>query len=477
MGTSWYVREGSEEFGPFSLAEMGTYLRNKRVLPKTLVRAESELDWHSADSIEDLRQILLLGEWFFLEGELVFGPFYSVDTKGLCQQGKILSTTFIRRGAGGEWIRAGKVDWLADALASRPQAVFQAASNAIANHKLDDASRYLKEYLANELSTDRDKARLLLAQVELADSEAYAAQLLKTMSDGKLASFNPAVAVFKLEKISDPYLLEAFRATVKRCLPKVVAEREAARQRAEAEQLAAEEQRRKEELQRAEQERLAAEREREAQRIAAEKERRQSDWYIFDQRDGIEGPMATALLRARVDSGTIRPNTGLRNGANGKWMPASAVQGLFAATETPSSPVSASEDGFRLMPCVDCGCPVSVGAVSCPKCGCRCIQVPGHEKYPALRFIAGVSKFFAVLTPILCFFGLIFVGQSNMPEKAQAVVSLVIYMILSTLFLWGTAELILLLIDIEKNTRGPSVESEMAAATRRENNEPPELFL
>ena len=53
---------------------------------------------------------------------------------------------------------------------------------------------------------------------------------------------------------------------------------------------------------------------------------------------------------------------------------------------------SDSERASRLLPCVDCGKPISRLASICPNSGCPAIMPSSPEKYPALNFIAGVNK-------------------------------------------------------------------------------------
>ena len=129
----------------------------------------------------------------------------------------------------------------------------------------------------------------------------------------------------------------------------------------------------------------------------------------------------------------------------------------------------------RLVPCVDCEQPISRLASICPNCGrplstkSRPDKHPtaawgelwkgaspfgtksGPDKYPALRFIAGLNKFFAIVVPIVCLVGLVAITKAEVVTP-ETIVPLVVYMIAAPLALWGSAELILLLIDIESNT-------------------------
>ena len=72
----------------------------------------------------------------------------------------------------------------------------------------------------------------------------------------------------------------------------------------------------------------------------------------------------------------------------------------------PPKPVALeSKNVSRLVPCVDCGQPISRLASTCPSCGCPVIEPSQSERYPALEFIAAINKFFAVVIPIACLIG------------------------------------------------------------------------
>ncbi len=224
-------------------------------------------------------------------------------------------------------------------------------------------------------------------------------------------------------------------------------------------------------------------------------------WYIKSD-SGVKGPFAAAVLKGMAQQGEVVPATLVRHGADGNWVVASQVKGLFGQAEPPiaAPPIqnvsgsnmadlldeaaeeeaarkqqqermaellteaeqeadrkqqqqvsSDSERASRLVPCVDCEKPISRLASICPSCGCPVIVPSSPDKYPALRLIAWVNKFFAIAVPILCLIGLVMIGNSRAASPGT-IVPLVIYMIVAPLALWGTAELILLLIRIERNT-------------------------
>ncbi len=238
-----------------------------------------------------------------------------------------------------------------------------------------------------------------------------------------------------------------------------------------------------------------------------------SGWYIKFSDDNIEGPLSAAALKGRALRGHVIPETMVRLGTNRNWVAASRVKGLFdsevkeadvftdkeqpktsfpdhgwndednhkapQATSAPLEPVSnanqsstsaesssqptttVSEEGSqatdssssRLVSCYDCGKSISRFASVCPNCGCPVVEPSRADKYPALQAIAGIYMFFAVIIPIVCIVALIIIaGTDDIEAKPQIMIALVVYMILSPIFLYGAGELILLLIGIEKNT-------------------------
>jgi hypothetical protein len=65
-----------------------------------------------------------------------------------------------------------------------------------------------------------------------------------------------------------------------------------------------------------------------------------NEWYV--QHGGKQyGPMSGANLKKLAAEGKITPATTVRRGAEGNWVPASRVQGLFAASTSASAPPAA----------------------------------------------------------------------------------------------------------------------------------------
>ncbi len=52
-------------------------------------------------------------------------------------------------------------------------------------------------------------------------------------------------------------------------------------------------------------------------------------WYAKSEWDEVEGPLSSAMLKARADAGAIKPETLVRRGTEGKWGAASRIKGLF----------------------------------------------------------------------------------------------------------------------------------------------------
>ena len=77
------------------------------------------------------------------------------------------------------------------------------------------------------------------------------------------------------------------------------------------------------------------------------------------------------------------------------------------------------------------------------------------KKYPALRFIVGLTKFLAVCVASSCFVCVVVFVSVDAPwsVKAPGVASALLCLVLVPVGLWASGESILVLIDIEENTR------------------------
>ncbi len=175
------------------------------------------------------------------------------------------------------------------ANARKARADFQAATDAIGRGQLDEARRCLSGYLTNEQATEKDRAKALLAEIDLATSESNARKTLLGMSDSRLAKFQET-GVLDGEQLANRALMELRNATLKRCLLEIVKERNEKKQRLEAEKQRAEEEQR-----RLESEKVAAE---ERLREKARSEGRAKRRSFSEIREKVEAAMkhSAALL-------------------------------------------------------------------------------------------------------------------------------------------------------------------------------------
>lgn len=82
-------------------------------------------------------------------------------------------------------------------------------------------------------------------------------------------------------------------------------------------------------------------------------------------------------------------------------------------------------------------------------------QQEADNRYPALQALAAVCKIIAILVLAICLIGILVVINTDIPEgvKGQSIILLAICLVLAPLGLWATAELMVLFIHIEYNTR------------------------
>lgn len=172
-----------------------------------------------------------------------------------------------------------------------------------------------------------------------------------------------------------------------------------------------------------------------------------SEWYIQRSDGHIEGPFSPVMLKTLAQQGQVTLETLVRLGETSNWVTASHVKGLFGPELTDVANAS------RLVPCADCAKPISRLASLCPSCGCPAIKPTRPDKYPALQGIAAINKIFAGVVLVGCLIGLLIISQNAKgTESSGLIISLFVYMVIAPLALWGTAEIILLLIGIANNT-------------------------
>ena len=63
----------------------------------------------------------------------------------------------------------------------------------------------------------------------------------------------------------------------------------------------------------------------------------ESQWY-FQTEGGDEGPLTAATLKKCAASSIVKPDTLVRKGTDGKWVPASRVKGLFETAQSAPAP-------------------------------------------------------------------------------------------------------------------------------------------
>jgi hypothetical protein len=74
------------------------------------------------------------------------------------------------------------------------------------------------------------------------------------------------------------------------------------------------------------------------------------------------------------------------------------------------------------------------------------------EDFPALRFLAAVHKVVAVVALVSGLIGVV-IAFATSQVNPLAVVAAIVWTTLAPFFLWGSGELILLFLSIERNTR------------------------
>lgn len=105
------------------------------------------------------------------------------------------------------------------------------------------------------------------------------------------------------------------------------------------------------------------------------------EWF-YRRAGEITGPLTAAQLREHALAEKVAPLDYVRRGADGNWVPASKVKGLFdpppavEAAPDPEPVLSVAAEAApaatnpKLIDCPDCGKSVSKRAEQCPHCGC-----------------------------------------------------------------------------------------------------------
>ncbi len=157
-----------------------------------------------------------------------------------------------------------------------------------------------------------------------------------------------------------------------------------------------------------------------------------AQWY-YQLGGEVVGPMSREDLQRKAETGEIEPHVAVRDGAEGPWIAASQVDGLFVESTGPIDPLGLDEPSggvavaeveappvagppsdagrgrarspLSLRPCTDCGEMVSQHAGACPNCGRSfrdtSLSVPyaGEHPVPVWVFFTLLALAFIVASP------------------------------------------------------------------------------
>ncbi len=171
------------------------------------------------------------------------------------------------------------------------------------------------------------------------------------------------------------------------------------------------------------------------------------EWYYQIGSD-VVGPVSLDELKRAVADGTISADTLVRQGEAGEWVPAGQVAELSSVLVGPTGATGVA-------PCPDCRAMVSKRAASCPKCGC-----PGpHVADLPWRLIDAQLKdyvFVRVVAWIWAAVGVVMLVAAAvlalMALAEPTMMVLVLALLVNGLILLGLAQLVVLFIDVAKNT-------------------------
>lgn len=158
-----------------------------------------------------------------------------------------------------------------------------------------------------------------------------------------------------------------------------------------------------------------------------------TEWY-YQVAGEVVGPVSLEALKQKAADGEITKETSVREGAEGRWIAASDVEGLLDSAAGPVETavpvadieplaslepgledvpegVDVEEQGVRrsplsLRPCLDCGTMVSQQADACPNCGrlfhesSPIVRYHGEHPIPVLVFFTALAVLFVLLSPL-----------------------------------------------------------------------------
>jgi hypothetical protein len=206
-----------------------------------------------------------------------------------------------------------------------------------------------------------------------------------------------------------------------------------------------------------------------------------AEWY-FQVMGEVTGPVSWDELEQKARHGEIGLETEVREGADGPWIAASHVAGLFDLVAQPAGLAAAEHGGetgpgagvgggdvdaeggqdlgsrrspLNLRPCSDCGRMVSKQASACPECGRAfhessfTARYGGEQPVVVFVFIILLAVGFLFLSPLAVYWAALklspnFIAGGDAQDIAHtgfalAVVGVYVFAMLSCTFLGGAA--------------------------------------
>lgn len=119
MNQGWWVRRGSEEFGPYAWWELLGFAREGRLLPLDELR-EDGTQWVQAASIQELQTFLNIHSsgvaWWLNRSGARFGPYAWEDLLGFSREGRLGVEDLLWKEGTPEWIPVSQLEALLVAM-------------------------------------------------------------------------------------------------------------------------------------------------------------------------------------------------------------------------------------------------------------------------------------------------------------------------------------------------------------------------
>ena len=180
-----------------------------------------------------------------------------------------------------------------------------------------------------------------------------------------------------------------------------------------------------------------------------------AEWYVRYKSGEVEGPLSVGMMKCRVAQDLLTPETLVRKGDKGEWVAGSKVKGLFREKETTTGEAQSENLALSFRSFTeDILASHEKGGISRAQ-DTRSPEETDQEKYPVLRVLSGLYMILAVMVGLVATGLLIYLGNSpgSLEYKAPSLVFSVVLLVFAPIGLWGIGEFILLILDIEKNTR------------------------